>query len=135
MAFVDRPDTLERMKAELAERQSSGMGCKIIALCGLGGMGKTQLMLRYCYLHCDEYDMVFWLEFDSKATAFESFQKLAINLGLGEETKENLEKAAALVRAWLQSQTRWLLLLDNVDDDLEVLELLPRVRGHIILTT
>src|ERR1700761_967398 len=129
-AVVDRLDILHDMQAVLAQGSSSSE-CTILALRGLGGMGKTQLMLRYCYLHCAEYNVVIWLEFDSKAVAMDSFRKLANNLGFGEE---NAEKTVAFVRAWLQKQTGWLLLLDNVDD-LETLELLPRIGGDIILTT
>src|SRR4051812_33368875 len=62
--FVDRSNILAAMKAALTGNSSLG-GCKILALRGLGGMGKTQLMLRYCYLHHTEYDFVFWLEVDS----------------------------------------------------------------------
>src|ERR1700744_6100405 len=67
-AIVDRPDILGDMKAVLAQGSPS-IECTILALCGLGGMGKTQLMLRYCYLHCAEYKSIFWLEFDNKAVA------------------------------------------------------------------
>src|SRR5579862_7250792 len=61
-AVVDRPDILDNMKAVLAQGSPS-IESTILALCGLGGMGKTQLMLRYCYLHRVEYKSIFWLEF------------------------------------------------------------------------
>ena len=131
-AFVDRPDILGNMKAVLVQGSLSSE-CTILALCGLGGMGKTQLMSRYCYLHCDDYDFIFWLEFDSRVTALQSFHKLAANLGFDGQDGDS-ERRAAFVRGWLQQQKRWLLLLDNVDD-LQTLEFLPRVGGHIILTT
>src|SRR5262249_10926486 len=94
-------------------------------------MGKTQLMLRYCYLHRADYNYVFWLEADSKTTALGSFRKLAVNLGIDSEKDET---AVVLARDWLQQRTGWLLLLDNVDD-FKALDFLPRTGGHMILTT
>jgi hypothetical protein len=34
---------------------------KAAALCGLGGVGKTQTAARYAYLHRDQYKAVLWL--------------------------------------------------------------------------
>lgn len=103
-------------------------------------MGKTQLMLQYCYLHRARYDFVFWLEINSWSATIDSFHKLAIELGFSEESlrgRDSEEKIIHLVSSWLQERTKWLLLLDNGDDDHTVkklLELLPRIRGDIILT-
>ena len=133
-AFVDRPAILESMETTLASGSPSDE-CVTLALCGLGGMGKTQLMIRYCYLHRAKYDSIIWLGGDSRTAAFDAFLKLAIELGFSEETdKDNSEKAVTWVRLWLEKQKDWLLLLDNVDD-LDILEFLPRFGGKIILTT
>ncbi|RUS34496.1 hypothetical protein BC938DRAFT_480130 [Jimgerdemannia flammicorona] len=83
--------------------------CKKLALTGQGGMSKTQLMLRYCYHHSAAYDFVFWLEVDSRSTAILSFRKLAISLGLNEETileGDSEVKAIRWVRSWLQERTK-----------------------------
>ena len=69
-----------------------------------------------------------------------SFRKLSIHLGFDEKSTEaeDPEKAIDWVVSWLQERTRWLLLLDNGDDDKTVrklLNLLPRIGGNIILTT
>src|SRR4051812_13873654 len=53
--FVGRADILARMEAEIVKDRSSNR----LALSGLGGMGKTQLMLQYCYLHRKAYQFVF----------------------------------------------------------------------------
>jgi len=78
-AFVERPDILAKMKEELDK-------FRILALSGLGGMGKTQLMLRYCYLHRATYEYIFWLEVDDWNVAVSSFQNLAIELGTNEKS-------------------------------------------------
>src|SRR5437588_8874815 len=57
MAFVDRPDITERIFKSLSN--TSSHGCRIVALQGRGGTGKTQVMLRYCYANRDHYSLVF----------------------------------------------------------------------------
>src|SRR5438270_829468 len=107
------------MEAELNKASRSG-GCKILALRGLGGMGKTQLMLRYCYLHRAAYDFIFWLEVDSWSATVKSLHMLAINLGLdSESTKGNdsEQKVINWVRTWFHMNKKWLLLLDNADGE------------------
>jgi len=112
-----------------------------LILSGMGGMGKTQLMLRYCYLHRTTYDFIFWLDVDNWSTANNSFYKLAIELGMDEEGtkgKDAEKKVIGWIHSWLRERTKWLLLLNNCDgDDMDkrVFELMPRVGGNIILTT
>lgn len=137
--FVTRSNILADMEAALGEGSNSER-CRILALRGLGGMGKTQLMLQYCYLHHTEYDFVFWLEVDSWSLAIDSFNKLANNLGFEKTTKErnSEDNSIAFVCSWLQKKTKWLLLLNNINNDLvakDIFELLPRIGGDIILTT
>ena len=136
-AFVDRPGIMDKLNAAL--HRSTG-GCKIVALNGLGGMGKSQLMLRYCYVHLPEYKYVFWLNIEDQAAAVDSFAKLAINLGLDEESVKQLEKEGRTIEwvcSWLEKQTGWLLLLDNADDVMvrAIFKKLPRLGGSIILST
>ncbi|RUS26388.1 P-loop containing nucleoside triphosphate hydrolase protein [Jimgerdemannia flammicorona] len=136
--FVDRSEIISNMKAEL-DKSSSGE-CGILALRGLGGIGKTQLMLHYCYNHFQSYKWVFWLEVDSWSAAVDSFRKLAINLGLGKEIIEEMDSEEEIiewVRIWLQTNEDWLLLLDNADGEMadKVFKLLPCIGGDIIITT
>src|SRR5438270_6232865 len=46
-AFIGRLDILRTMEVEFNKASSHSCGCKVLVLSGLGGMGKTQLMLRY----------------------------------------------------------------------------------------
>src|SRR5947209_14741514 len=47
------------------------------------------------------------------------------------------EKVIGWIRSWLEKKSKWLLLLDNADDETikEIFPLLPRKGGHVILTT
>src|SRR4051812_17359343 len=129
--FVGRADILEQMELEIVKNRST-KGCRPLALSGLGGMGKTQLMLQYCYLHREEYRYVFWLAVDGSTTAEDSFRRLAQNLGLN-DSKEDPKKAIEQVQIWLEQTKGRLILLDNADKD--VFRYIPRFGGDVILTT
>ncbi|KAL1921960.1 uncharacterized protein VTP21DRAFT_10602 [Calcarisporiella thermophila] len=116
-AFVERPIIINKIGAAL-EREGSSNECKIVALKGLGGMGKTQLMLRYCYTPHKRYDYVFWLNVDGWSMAGRWLSAPSVN--------------------WqLKINSNWLLLLDNVDIEVseKIYGLLPREGGDIIITT
>lgn len=138
-AYVNRPEILDKMTTILRGGNPSS-GSRVLVLRGLSGMGKTQLMLRYCYVHRERYDFVFWLNVDDKGTTHESFRRLALNLGLDDEGIKELEKEDKVVdwvRLQLECNAGWLLLLDNADDKTitSISKLLPRFGGDVILTT
>ena len=96
-------------------------------------------MLRYCYISDAQYNFKFWLVVEGRSMAIDSFRKLAINIGFGEERVKEAseEEIVGWVRSWLENRSKWLLLLDNADDVVikEIFPLLPRKGGHVILTT
>jgi NB-ARC domain len=95
-------------------------------------------MLEYCHRFHANYDFIFWLEVGSWAVAVTSFRKLAINLGLDEESAKKGSETEVIRRisSWLDGRTKWLLLFDNVDKaGADIFKLLPRAGGDIILTT
>ncbi|KAL1917722.1 uncharacterized protein VTP21DRAFT_3556 [Calcarisporiella thermophila] len=120
--------------------KNSTSGCAIIVLKGFGGMGKTQLMLRYCYFRHKAYDFVFWLKADSWVMVADSFRYLAINLGIETTLLENdnaEETIFSWVQCWLEENTNWLLLLDNVEEKVaeDIFDRLSRKGGDIIMTS
>ena len=101
--FVGRVDILAQIDMEITEYKSSDE-CRPVALFGLGGMGKTQIMLEYCYSHRKEYRYIFWLGADGKTVLEDSFRRLAQNLGLGVGTsnEDDPEKIIKQVLIWLE---------------------------------
>ncbi len=106
------------------------------AICGLGGVGKTQVALEYAYRHVQDYQAIFWTRADSRDTLVAGLLEIASILRLPERDERDQGVVRAAVKAWLSQNTGWLLILDNVDDLTLLPEFLPvPLSGHLLLTT
>ena len=106
------------------------------AVCGLGGIGKTQTVIEYTYRYRDAYRAVLWVKADSRENLLANFVALASLLKLPERDAPDQMVTINAVKRWLQEETGWLLIVDNADDLSIVKEFLaPGCRGHILLTT
>ncbi|OHW92230.1 TPR domain-containing protein [Colletotrichum incanum] len=85
------------------------------ALWGLGGSGKTQVALEFAYRRAedDKTCSIFWVHADTEATFAQDFALIARKAGLPTPNGEELLTA---VCHFIESQPRWLLVLDNADD-------------------
>ncbi|HLZ58248.1 MAG TPA: helix-turn-helix domain-containing protein [Ktedonosporobacter sp.] len=106
------------------------------ALYGLGGMGKTHLALEYAYRHALSYEAVFWISAQSVESILSSFLTIAELLHLPERQEADQQRIIAAVQRWLSTQSRWLLIWDN----LEEIDWLPRFQppapwGAVLITT
>jgi tetratricopeptide (TPR) repeat protein len=76
---------------------------------------KTQVALEYAYRRQESTSCsIFWVHADSEARFTEDYSEIAkiANLSL-DQKGENLLRA---VQQWIEQQTSWLLVLDNVDE-------------------
>jgi hypothetical protein len=105
-------------------------------IAGLGGVGKSQLMLQFAHQHRQRYDITWWLRVDEALA--EDLLALGRQLHLPVETMEQ-PAAVQLVRNWLSgSDKRWLLLCDNADqtEPRTLRQHLPGGRnGRILITS
>ncbi|PLB47087.1 hypothetical protein P170DRAFT_388283 [Aspergillus steynii IBT 23096] len=62
-----------------------------VVLHALGGIGKTQLAVKYILDHKDEYSAVFWLDATDPATLKSSFENMAYRIALDHASEENLK--------------------------------------------
>lgn len=106
------------------------------AISGLGGIGKTQIALEYAYRFAHDYDAVLWLQAETYEILLTELVALADILQLSEAHHEEDIQIVGAVKQWLRVHTRWLLILDNVEDIAQVHHLgLLRTSGHLLLTT
>ncbi|KAH8588907.1 P-loop containing nucleoside triphosphate hydrolase protein [Bisporella sp. PMI_857] len=111
--FVDRPEILAWIHDKCA-----GPGARA-ALAGLGGVGKSQLAIRYANNIRDVSPQTFvlWVHASTKARFEEAYRGIADRLELPGRNDPKVD-VLRLVSNWLCDEThgRWIMILDNADD-------------------
>jgi tetratricopeptide (TPR) repeat protein len=131
-AFSGRAALLERLGDAL--RTSSKASVLPQTLHGMGGVGKTQLVIEYVYRHLSEYDIVWWIAAEQPSSVLSSLSQLALRLGLT-TTEDRLQTARTVLDALAGTDLSWLLVYDNADDPDILEQYVPTSGGHVILTT
>ncbi len=107
----------------------------LLALSGLGGIGKTSIAKEYCDTSYGLYQDLFWLDASSRTTLSSYVNTLADRLSLPNAVRENELQFFAAVKQWLRDRPRWLLVLDQIQDiDLIDLIVPSYSRGNVLLT-
>ncbi len=130
--FTGRVELLEKL--EQALRTSSKASVLPQTLHGMGGVGKTQLVIEYVHRHAQEYDLVWWVAAEQAATVLTSLSELADRLGIP-STENRQQTARAVLHALAGANLSWLLVYDNADDPDALDQYVPSSGGHVILTT
>jgi tetratricopeptide (TPR) repeat protein len=133
--FLGRDDLLSRLHTQLQAGQTTALSQSPQAISGLGGIGKTQIAIEYAYRYHQEYEVVLWARAESEEALISSYSMMASLLKLSGQEAE-VQVIIEVVKRWLQTHHKWLLILDNADD-LDLLPpFLPTVAGgHILITT
>lgn len=144
--FTGRKELLDELQQRLQQKSNS---TRKIAVSGLGGVGKTQLVLELT--HClREQCAVFWIPVNSMANLQTAYYEVAKKLRLPNCGK-NGDHILEIIQSYLSDENigPWLLVLDNADDlslwasplspESErkcLIDLLPKsTQGSIIFTT
>jgi hypothetical protein len=118
--FVGRGDELERLEKLLGE-----VGKAFVT--GMGGIGKTQLLLEYVYRHKGCYAKILWIDGTLQSRLANSLA-LAKHVGV-ELEKEGADAEAENIRrikdALERAEAPYLLVLDNVDEEEGLWNMLP----------
>ncbi len=133
--FTAYDEVIEELHLRLSAEKD---GVAIETLSGLGGIGKTQLMLEYAYRKRDDYRAVFWFRADKQELLEEDLAQAAKLLGVPEARKRqpNHQYLVNEAKQWLQKHSDWLLLIDNVEEGIKVKDLLLGMQhGHVLLTS
>lgn len=94
----------------------------IFVLCGLGGIGKTQLAIEFARKHQEKYSAIFWLNGDGLNSLLLSLSAIVQRPpGIGGEKRKggDLEERARAALQWFSMPRNkdWLLIYDNIDRD------------------
>ncbi len=147
MEMIDQA-LLPTSTARPEDGQEDGNQLRSFAICGLGGMGKTELVIEYAYSRREQFDAIFWLGADDSKILASNFAQIAEQLGL-EDDLSDLAASRDIVMGWLarplksmsrpdtpENTARWLVIFDNVDN-LDVLsDYWPKFgRGSVLVTS
>src|SRR5262249_39071195 len=132
--FVRREADLAGLAAVLAPERAT------VALCGTGGLGKTQLALEYAYQAWERGDYpggVFWLIMDRADGVADQVAECAGRggLDLAEYDPGLAEQNRQRVQAAWQEPTLRLLVFDNCEDADLLRTWRPKVGGCRVLVT
>ena len=127
--FTGRERVLVDMHTSLGKKRP-------VALCGLGGIGKTQTAVEYAYRYSDGYETVLWVRADTSDSLTADIGAIVELLDLPEKDERNQARVIRAFKFWLQTHPSWLLIFDNADTIATISDfLLLRGGGAILLTT
>ncbi|MCZ4121074.1 FxSxx-COOH system tetratricopeptide repeat protein [Streptomyces sp. H39-S7] len=130
--------------AELAQLHealwNTPRGPAIVALTGMGAVGKSEIAFEYLYRYRSEYDAVWLVRATRLAVARQDLLALDSELHfLGDEQEHQARLGAALRSLRTDAaQRRWLVLIDDARTAAAVLPLLPNFTGpvgHVVITS
>lgn len=101
--FVGRSEILQKLHDHLAPQQYKPFSQRTFALCGLGGMGKTQIAISYVFAHQADFTVVLWAHADTRAKLAESFSRFTVELGLRQEIGSDQNTAKQVLKTWLET--------------------------------
>lgn len=135
--FTGREDILARLyEARTPVKPETSPHFQAQAICGLGGVGKTQTAVEYAYRYRNQYQAVLWVRAETRELLASDFANLAWLLNLPEKDEPEQHRVILAVKAWLATLSRWLLIFDNADDLQSLNEFIPSpCPGHLLLTT
>jgi hypothetical protein len=157
--FCGREDVLERLAAELLPSKNivtaSGTALRQFALCGFGGIGKTEIAREFARRHKTCFDAVFWVVADEIAKLDHHYQQISLALGLEDPSEcKSQVVSREIVKGWLSnprkhlsgsdelvplgqagSEATWLLIFDNADDPMILADYWPQGSGSILITS
>ena len=125
----------EGLLAELDARLAGGAGPRLVALCGLGGAGKTSVAVEYAHRHLAEVGVCWQFPAEDPAVLAAEFAVLAAQLG-ARELVDARDPVASVHAVLARPRAGWLLVFDNAVDRASVERFVPPAgNGRVLVTT
>lgn len=121
----------ETFLSEIDERLKAN---KNVAITGLGGIGKTQVVKHYA--HTTDYDFRWWI--NTETGLHQDYEAMAKALLIETKNLSFNELKNKVKIALEEADFSWLLLFDNLDDFFEFEKYLPdskKEKQHILITS
>ncbi|KAF8346193.1 hypothetical protein F5887DRAFT_1185023 [Amanita rubescens] len=129
--FIGRDEYLKSLKDHFTTHVEGQR--KSFLLYGMGGIGKTQICLKFIEQNHDWFSDIYWIDASSEAT---------IELGLMQIAKANnapkeATQSPGSALNWIAQRPKWLMVYDNADGHYSVVEkyLPPGNEGNILITS
>lgn len=148
--FIGRQIELNQVEKWLLSDTSKQ---RIVAVYGLGGIGKTQFSIHFAKQHKDKYSSIIWLNAKNESTLKAGFLDLWKRISSKQDNglvTNQLDEDLAIqsIRQWLSEpeNDQWLVIYDNYDDlqlpgiqsstGYNIRQFFPhRAQGSILITT
>ncbi|KAJ5719672.1 hypothetical protein N7493_007250 [Penicillium malachiteum] len=145
--FIERGNLLGDIHEKCSAENSR------LALVGMGGVGKSQLAVEYCYRAREKSPQtwVFWVHSSNAARFEQGYDRIANQAKIPDCQSSGVGLLKPVLNWFEDTRRKWILVLDNVDDNGFLYEpryfdeegasmslfdfLPPSVNGSIIMTT
>ena len=132
--LAGREGLLADLDARLTSRQGRS-GPRLVALCGLGGAGKTSVAVEYAHRHLAEVAVCWQFPAEDPAVLAAEFAVLAAQLG-AREVVDPRDPVASVHAVLARQEAGWLLVFDNAPDRASVEPFVPPAGpGRVLITT
>ena len=128
--LAGREELLADLDARLAGDKDGGP--RVVALCGLGGAGKTSVAIEYAHRHLAEVGVCWQFGAEDPAVLAAGFGELAAQLGVA----KGGDLVASVHAVLAGSPAPWLLVFDNAPDRASVAGFVPPAGpGRVLITS
>lgn len=128
--FTGRADLINQLHDGLRENQHR---LSVQALHGLGGVGKTQLIIEYAHRYAADYSLVWWIDAEQPVLIPDQLIALAGRMGLS--TQGRSTEIVDRVLTELTERSDWLLIVDNAEHPDDIAGYRPDGDGHLVITS
>ena len=131
--LAGREELLAELDARLAG--DDGAGPRVVALCGLGGAGKTSVALEYAHRHLAEVGVCWQFPAEDPAVLAAEFGDAGRPAGRREVADRGIRWPRCM-GCWPRPEAGWLLVFDNVPDRASVAPFVPPAGpGRVLITS